>query len=183
MIQSMRFNPDWNPYSGHQVCGLIELLYDIGQLSHNRNLTCVEIGSHNGESALLISSFPFIKTLYCIDIRTSKVLYTRLSHKILSNNIKIINSSSVEFANSIDNESIDMVYIDGNHSYESVLQDLTVWFPKIKNNGFITGHDYGPAHLGVVDAINKFIIEYNLSIYRTYMDSSFCILKRIVDEK
>jgi hypothetical protein len=38
--------------------------------------------------------------------------------------------------------SLDFVYIDANHSYEFVKQDIELWYPKIKSGGFLLGHDY-----------------------------------------
>lgn len=39
-------------------------------------------------------------------------------------------------------ESLDCCYIDGNHSYESVVQDLSDWWPKVKRGGLFCGHDF-----------------------------------------
>lgn len=38
--------------------------------------------------------------------------------------------------------SLDYVYIDGNHAYDWVKQDLELWWPKLKSGGIMTGHDY-----------------------------------------
>lgn len=37
---------------------------------------------------------------------------------------------------------IDFIYIDGNHSYESVMEDLTHYYPRLNNGGIIAGHDF-----------------------------------------
>lgn len=39
-------------------------------------------------------------------------------------------------------ESLDFIYIDANHSYDSVKEDLEIWFPKLKKGGLFSGHDY-----------------------------------------
>ena len=39
-------------------------------------------------------------------------------------------------------ESLDFVYIDANHAYDFVKEDLEMWWPKIKKGGYICGHDY-----------------------------------------
>ena len=38
--------------------------------------------------------------------------------------------------------SLDFVYIDANHSYESVREDLKIWYPKVTNGGYLFGDDY-----------------------------------------
>lgn len=37
---------------------------------------------------------------------------------------------------------IDMLFIDADHSYQAVKQDIEDWLPKIKENGIIAGHDF-----------------------------------------
>jgi predicted O-methyltransferase YrrM len=39
-------------------------------------------------------------------------------------------------------DSLDFVYIDANHKYEYVKEDIELWWPKIKSGGMISGHDY-----------------------------------------
>jgi len=43
--------------------------------------------------------------------------------------------------------SLDWVYIDANHTYKYVRQDILLWLPKVRSGGILAGHDYvdGPA--------------------------------------
>jgi hypothetical protein len=38
-------------------------------------------------------------------------------------------------------DQIDFLYIDGNHSYRFVKQDLELYYPKLKSTGYILGDD------------------------------------------
>ena len=38
--------------------------------------------------------------------------------------------------------SLDFVYIDANHTYEAVTEDIKIWYPKVKSGGILAGHDY-----------------------------------------
>lgn len=38
--------------------------------------------------------------------------------------------------------SLDFVYIDGNHAFDFVKEDINIWFPKVKPGGFLCGHDF-----------------------------------------
>lgn len=38
--------------------------------------------------------------------------------------------------------SLDYVYIDGNHAYSFVREDLKLWWPKLKSGGLMAGHDF-----------------------------------------
>lgn len=52
----------------------------------------------------------------------------------------ILRMSSEVAAKNI-NESLDFVFIDGDHLYKSVKKDIQLWLPKIKNGGWLCGHD------------------------------------------
>lgn len=49
--------------------------------------------------------------------------------------------SSLEAANKFNDNSLDFVYIDGDHSL-AMLLDLYAWIPKIRIGGICSGHDY-----------------------------------------
>jgi hypothetical protein len=57
-------------------------------------------------------------------------------------NLEIIVDTSENASKQFDRESIDFVFIDGDHSYGSVKNDIKCWEPIVKENGLIMGHDY-----------------------------------------
>lgn len=52
-------------------------------------------------------------------------------------------------------EWADFVFIDAAHSYAAVKDDIARWLPKVKPGGWFGGHDYHPAHPGVVQAVDE----------------------------
>lgn len=59
------------------------------------------------------------------------------------------------------NETLDWIYVDGDHSYEGCLRDLNNSLSKVKKGGMILGDDYGwPGSKwnkpGVTQAVNEF---------------------------
>jgi hypothetical protein len=62
---------------------------------------------------------------------------------------------SVEAAKLYKDKSLDVVFIDANHSYESVRDDIEAWLPKVKMGGIIAGHDYTLNWPGVLQAVNE----------------------------
>ena len=48
---------------------------------------------------------------------------------------------------------IDFIYIDGDHSFEYLFNEINLYKPKIKKSGIISGHDYNLPE--VRDAIHK----------------------------
>ena len=67
----------------------------------------------------------------------------------------MIKSCSWEAATLFEDNSVDFVFIDADHQYESVKKDITAWYPKIKIGGIMSGHDY-ISKFGVADAVNSF---------------------------
>ena len=69
--------------------------------------------------------------------------------------------SSVAHIDFKDN-SIDAIYIDGNHTYEAVIEDIKYWTPKVKKGGLIIGDDY-LTFKGVRKAVNDSFSNFNES--------------------
>ncbi len=53
----------------------------------------------------------------------------------------------------IEDESLDFIFIDANHTYDGVAVDIDDWVPKVRPGGWITGHDYSNKFPGVVQAV------------------------------
>ena len=135
----------------------------------------VEIGSWLGKSASymaveILNSKKDIK-FDCVDTweywddqgETHLAFGNLYSHFL--NNIKpvedVINPIkllSVEAAELYENESLDFIFLDASHDYESVKEDLNVWYPKLKKTGIIAGHDY-TSHPGVKKAVDEFFAQ------------------------
>lgn len=47
----------------------------------------------------------------------------------------------------------DVVFIDALHDYDSVMQDISLWWPLVREGGFICGHDYQHKFPGVMRAV------------------------------
>jgi predicted O-methyltransferase YrrM len=60
-----------------------------------------------------------------------------------------------EAAQLVDDASLDFVFIDADHSYESVKEDIAHWAPKVRKGGWIGGHDYNKNWPGVIRAVDE----------------------------
>lgn len=70
--------------------------------------------------------------------------------------VKIIQEDSVKASSLFDYDSLDFVFIDASHDYDSVLSDIKAWTPKVKKSGgILAGHDYSSAFPGVMQAVNE----------------------------
>ena len=73
----------------------------------------------------------------------------------LEDKFTVIKDYSWEAARLFEDNSIDVCFLDASHAENSVFLDLQVWYPKIKNNGILAGHDYY-AWTGVQNAFKKY---------------------------
>ncbi len=130
----------------------------------NKNeIIALEIGARYGESSTLIINNLNIKEYIIVDPYTSYDEYTQDGfNKIIKNNedniyietknslFKIHNnikffrtfSNDTNTLNQIENNSLDLIFIDGNHTYKYVLEDLENYYPKLKKDGIICGDDF-----------------------------------------
>lgn len=95
-------------------------------------------------------------------------LYTLVYNKYsLYSNATLLRQTSVDAALNFSDEYFDFVYIDANHSYSYVMQDLESWWPKVAPGGFLCGDDYEPAgaiDFEVIEAVNDFCNTNNLTL-------------------
>lgn len=76
----------------------------------------------------------------------------------------ILRGRSSKMHKQIPNKSIGLLYLDGNHSYENVREDLENYSPKLVSGGIISAHDYVNID-GVRHAINEFSDLHGLTVY------------------
>ncbi|GAG06020.1 unnamed protein product, partial [marine sediment metagenome] len=60
---------------------------------------------------------------------------------------------------SFEGRSVDFVYVDASHDYDSVKNDIYTWFTKLKQGGWMAGHDYQYDVATAVDMIFKNRVE------------------------
>lgn len=68
----------------------------------------------------------------------------------------ILKGKSVEMARGVEDDSLSLLYLDADHSYEGVMSDLIAWFPKVAKGGVVAGHDYLSPDYGVNQAVAEF---------------------------
>jgi hypothetical protein len=99
-----------------------------------------------------------------MDLRFSKVK-KMMKNEIDNGQVQIHRMLSSEAAKNIEDDSLDWIYIDGDHSYKGVMEDLEYYYPKMKKGGYIIGDDYDQVNWygdDVIKAVTDFIKKYNV---------------------
>lgn len=78
--------------------------------------------------------------------------------------VNVVRKSSTDAAQDFEDRTLDFVFIDASHDYESVKADLAAWYPKVRNGGVFAGHDYIPSFPGVRQAVQEWRIKENITI-------------------
>lgn len=133
----------------------------------------VELGVYDGKNVIyLAKKFPNVN-FYGVDLwkhfetdrinrlplnsqKEWDILFDKLS-KISSElpNLELIRDFSSKSAEKFNDDFFDMIFIDANHDYKYVKEDIASYMPKIKKTGIISGHDYSLAWYGVIKAVNE----------------------------
>jgi len=166
----MRLPGGINNPLGYKVSGIEgwttnkELIWLFEQASNFNSV--VEIGCFKGRSShALLSGCKGL--VHCIDPwdwvywkpEDTQVEADKRYSEFLKNTSDFLNrvvhrGESVKESNKFNDKSIDMVFIDGDHTYSSVIDDIEAWLPKTKY--LLCGHDYNePGWPGVTQAVKE----------------------------
>ena len=139
------------PVEIRRTRGALPLLF--AELGYGRG---AEIGVWEGSySEVICTQLPGVE-LTCVDpwqsyseYREKKNDPARLDEayrttvdRLTPYNCQIWRLTSVAAASRVADQSLDFVYIDGNHARAFVEEDLAAWAPKVRSGGILSGHDY-----------------------------------------
>lgn len=158
-----------------------------------------EIGVRKGTYAKYIYELTKPKKLYLIDcwekqkgdyeIDSSNNQNHDLYYKEVVNqfgqikNVEIIKDFSENACKKFPVNYFDWIYIDADHTYKAISNDLHNWWPLIKNSGYMCGHDYFTDYwVDVEKAVNKFLQNKKINLYALTLSKypSWCIKKNEV---
>jgi hypothetical protein len=142
------------------------------------NGICVEIGTWEGGFTQSILEKCSVTKVYCVDPykhfdnseypdAINRLSQSEFDDKFNSvrntltsqfnNKVTFIRETSTIASNQFPDESVDFVYIDGNHDYKYVLNDIQAWYPKVKKGGYICGDDIYSIDLSEHDAYGNVV--------------------------
>jgi hypothetical protein len=118
-----------------------------------RDVVLAEIGVRGGRTTEhLLRYCPQISRIFAVDIvRPGE---QSPLHRLAQ--VTFLHGPSVEMAQQVPDGSLDLVFIDADHSEAAVRADIRAWLPKVRQDGIIAGHDYGSRnHPGVKIAVDE----------------------------
>ncbi len=66
------------------------------------------------------------------------------------------------------NLSVDLIFIDSSHDYETVKSELDMWYPLMKPNATIVVDDYFDLFPGCISAVDEFVKEHSPSEFEVH---------------
>ncbi len=144
-----------------------------------KQINAIEIGVSGGLNSKYILDNLNIKRLYLVDpyddyvdnsneykdVKVSKDFLSKMN-KIAKRRLRKY-EKKISWIKKYSNDAlnivpmVDYIYIDGNHSYEYVLDDCKNYWQKVKNGGILAGHDI--SMVGVLNAVQDFCKEEKLN--------------------
>jgi predicted O-methyltransferase YrrM len=80
-------------------------------------------------------------------------------------NCTILRMTSMEAVRLFPDNFFDFVFIDGNHTFDHVYEDIFEWTKKVKPGGVVAGHDYVrdvERDYGVIEAVNDYVNNFSI---------------------
>jgi len=161
------------PFTGHYSTTRLHLLELFKVLKYEVG---AEIGVSKGHfSKRMCRTIPNLK-LFLIDPwegywissnwmtdEKSTQRYNNCVERLEGCNVEYVKKPSMEAVRSFEDNSLDFVYIDGNHEFDYVMADIIFWSQKVRPGGIVSGHDYFEfPQAGVVTAVRAYVAAHSI---------------------
>ena len=137
----------------------------------------VEVGVEKGiYSEIICKTNPGVK-LHCVDawerykgyrdfVESMEPNYEETKWRLHQYDCNLIKKYSMDAVKDFKDNSLDFVYIDGNHDFQHITNDLVEWRKKIRVGGIIAGDDYRkhpiPSVMHVAEVVNLYTRLYDI---------------------
>lgn len=127
-----------------------QILADI--ISENNFKLIVEVGVFEGQTCMyILQNINSVTHYYAVDLIVHENV---LNMSFIDSRLNIVNLSSLDASKQFNDNSIDLIFIDANHEFVHVYEDIISWLPKLRDGGIICGHDLHELHPSVIKAVN-----------------------------
>ncbi len=153
------------------------------------NAVVAEVGTDQGAFAKYLLSTCTPKELHLFEIDTSRIVPSNIETGVGNGIITVHEGDSATNLSAMPDGHFDWIYIDGDHSYEGVKNDITAAVSKVKPGGFLVFNDYttwSPASMsrcGVARAVNEFCIangwEFVFFAFQSMMYNDVAVRRKV----
>ena len=143
-----------------------------------------EIGTGRGSYATILARYNPKCRIYCIDPwETYNGLSDWTNQSVLNEHftsaksrlskfpeVRIIKKYSMDALKKFPDNSLDFVFIDANHAFPYVAQDVYFWSQKVRPGGIVSGHDYlkvprEDGHVQVREPVSAYVEAFNIKTW------------------
>ena len=145
---------------------------NLAKLFYSLEYKCgAEIGIESGKfSQQICNQNPGVELL-CVDAWAKYRGYSRAlpqekydkqereaRQRLAPYDVVIAHDFSMNAVETVEPESLDFVYIDGNHAFDYVMRDIIEWAKRVRRGGIVSGHDYyvGVRSIDVIEAVDVY---------------------------
>lgn len=141
------------------------------------NNKAVEIGSYSGEGTVVLAKHfkevlavdPWINGYDINDVASSqcpmKFVFEAFQERTKPlGNVHFSRGKSLDALDFVNTESLDLVYVDGDHRKEAVVADLNGWKTKIRKGGIMSGHDW--SFKAVQEALSEVFLGAKVNLFQ-----------------
>jgi predicted O-methyltransferase YrrM len=139
-------------------------------IASGTNLTYLLKNNPNLNMTAVDSYLPFPRH----NARHQDILYQTAKDRVskYSDRVVILKTTTTQASAQLLPGSLDFIFIDADHSFEAVLEDLQNWYDIVKTGGWLLGHDWCPGEPGVQRAVEHFISTNKLDVNLVLFDSA-----------
>lgn len=131
---------DPNPISHEEMATLKGIVQQLEE-----SPTIINIGAERGTSTLGMLEERPTATIYSIDVGECRGEFENILRAgYATDKVRRIQGRSQEVGKETPEKSIDLIFVDGDHSYAGVKGDIENWKDKVKEGGYLIFHDYIP---------------------------------------
>lgn len=151
----------------------IELAQLCGQSLSSNPVIC-ELGVLRGDFSRELIKILNPSVFYLVDVNTAKIETDVKTHPAAV----VLTGTSWDIMADFQDESLDYVYIDADHSYHAIKNDIIITHQKLRIGGILQFNDYttySPSenlHYGVLNAVNAYIENQSIKIIGLSIDRS-----------
>ena len=130
-------------YKGNSICYLADKISDYRELDE---MSICTIDTFNPTSTS--------SNTWKQESDLKEMCYSNIEKLGMTDIIDVMEGTGHRWVTLFEDEYFDFVFIDADHKYESVKQDIEDWYPKVRKGGILAGHDYAQSQHGIRKAVD-----------------------------